>query len=196
MRKGPIVGFAASFLVLASAATLAQQPNFSGTWELNRKLSQNPFEKIYQAMGTEQLRGAGTRAYNSVSSSTLLRDTDRADTLRSLLDFAEVLDNVEIDHTDSELKIWVGKGEEFFSLFYLDGEKHARELPAGLRVEARAEWQGDSIHVLQVGANNSELQQIYSPAGNGKMALVFVLESKLSERPVQFRVVYDRVTEP
>ena len=195
MRTITAIAVVTSFVASASATTLAQQPDFSGSWVLNEKLSQDPFDKIYQAMGTEQLQGAGTRAYNSVSSSTLLRDTDRADTLRSLLDFAEVLDIVEIDHSSDELKIWVGQGEEFFSLFYLDGEKHTRQLPAGARIEASASWEGDSIQVLQVGENNAVLKQIYSPAGDDQLAFVFVLESKLSERPVQFRVVYDRAAE-
>lgn len=195
MRTTINIVLAVAFVVSASATARAQKPDFSGNWRLNEKLSQNPFEKIELAMGTEQLQGAGTRAYNSVSSSTLLRDTDRADTLRALVSFAEVLDVIEIEQSDEELKIWVGEGDEFFSLFYLDGEKHARQLPAGLRLEASAEWVGDAIHVHQEGENDAALNQIYSRYGEDQMAFVFQLASKLSDKPVMFRLVYDPVTE-
>ncbi len=181
-------------LVMMETSAFAQQADFSGHWRLNEKMSQNPFEKIYVSMGTEQLKGAGTSAYNSVNSGTLLRDSDRASTLRALLDYAEVLETVEIEQTEDELTIAVGAGDEFFSLFYLDGEKHARQLPAGLSIEATAAWEGESIQILQVGENDAVLKEIYSLVGDGnQMALLFQLESKLTQIPVQFRLVYDRV---
>ncbi len=47
---------------------------------------------------------------------------------------------------------------------------------------------------MQVGANDPVLTEIYSLVGDGdQMALVFILESKLSDVPIQFRVVYDRI---
>ena len=121
MRTALITTLVVSFV---TSVAFAQGVEFSGQWALNTKLSQDPFDKIYTAMGSEQLKGAGTAAYNSVNSATLLRDTDRAGTLRSLLDYAEVLERVELEQSDNELTISVGAGDEFFSLFYLDGEKH------------------------------------------------------------------------
>lgn len=194
MRTAFIAVIAAYLVGASTTPSLAQEADFSGNWELNQQMSQDHFEKIYIALGSEQLQGAGTRAYNSVSSSTLLRDTDRADTLRALLDFAKVLGIIEIEQNEKEIKIWVGQGDEFFSLFYLDGKKHARELPAGLRLEASAEWREGSIHVEQIGENKAVLQQVYSLLGEGdQMAFLFKLDSNLSEVPVQFRLVYDRV---
>jgi hypothetical protein len=191
MRTALITTLVVSFV---TSVAFAQGVEFSGQWALNTKLSQDPFDKIYTAMGSEQLKGAGTAAYNSVNSATLLRDTDRAGTLRSLLDYAEVLERVELEQSDNELTISVGAGDEFFSLFYLDGEKHARQLPSGLKVEATAAWEGEAIHVVQVGENDAVLKEIYSLAADGnQMALIFQLESKLTKIPVQFRIVYDRI---
>jgi hypothetical protein len=183
-------------LISGHSAAFGQQPDFSGNWRLNTKLSQDPFEKIYTALGSDQLRAAGTASYNSINSSTFLRDTDRAATLRDLLNYAEVLEIVEIEQTERELTIAVGEGDEFFSLFYLDGEKHPRQLPEGLKIEATAAWEGEAIHIVQVGENDAVLKEIYSLVGGGQqLALIFQLESKLTEVPVQFRVVYDRVDE-
>lgn len=181
-------------LVLLQTFASAQDADFTGQWRLNEKMSQDHFEKIYIAMGSEQLQGAGTAAYNSVNSGTLLRDTNRADTLRALLDYAQVLEEVEIEQSDNELTVAVGAGDEFFSLFYLDGEKHARQLPAGLRIEATAAWEGEAIHIVQVGDNDAVLKEIYTLVGDGaQMALIFQLDTKLTKTPVQFRLVYDRV---
>ena len=194
MRTATIIAFVFCLLVGAPASTFAQHPNFSGRWLLNEKLSQDPFEKIYRALGTEEQQGAGAGASSSVSNSVLLRDADLRETLQALMHYAEVLDVVEIEQDESEITIAVGDDDEFFSLFYLDGEKHAREMQAGLRIEATAVWEGESIRIVQVGANEAVLKEVYSLVADGdQMAFLFLLESKLSEAPIQFRVVYDRV---
>jgi len=194
MRTATTTAFVFCLFVGASASTFAQRPDFSGRWSLNPKLSQDPFEKIYRALGAEEQLGAGTGEFSSVSNAVLLRDTDLRETLHALMDYAEVLEVVEIEQDEDEITISVGEDDRFFSLFYLDGEKHAREMQAGLRIEATAAWEGESIHVVQVGANKAVLKEIYSLVGDGdQMALIFILESKLSDVPIQFRVVYDRV---
>ena len=194
MRTATIIAFVFCLLVGAQASTFAQHSNFSGRWLLNEKLSQDPFEKIYRALGTEEREGAGAGASSSVSNSVLLRDADLRKTLQALMHYAEVLDVVEIEQDESEITIAVGDDDEFFSLFYLDGEKHAREMQAGLRIEATAVWEGESIRIVQVGANKAVLKEVYSLVADGdQMAFLFLLESKLSEVPIQFRVVYDRV---
>ena len=196
MRTATTTTLVFCLFVGASASTFAQQPDFSGHWVLNQKLSQDPFEKIYRALGTEEQQGAGTGASSSVSNSVLLRDSDLRETLQALMDYAEVLGVVEIEQDENEITISVGEDDRFFSLFYLDGEKHAREMQAGLRIEATAAWEGESIQVVQVGENDAVLTEVYSLVSDGdQMALVFILESKLSDVPIQFRVVYDRIKE-
>jgi len=194
MRTATTTAFTFCLLLGASASTLAQQPDFSGHWLLNEKLSQDPLEKIHRALGAGDNPGAGTQEFSSVSNAVLLRDTDLRETLRALMSYAEVLQVVEIDQDNNEMAVSVGEDDRFFSLFYLDGEKHAREMQAGLRIDATATWEGESLHVVQVGANKAVLEEIYSLVGDGdQMALIFILESKLSDTPIQFRVVYDRV---
>ncbi len=194
MRTATTTAFVFCLFVGASASTLAQQPNFSGRWLLNEKLSQDPFDKIYIALGPEEQAGASSGASSSVSNAVLLRDTDLRATLQALMDYAEVLEVIEIEQVENELTIAVGENDRFFSLFYLDGEKHAREMQDGFRVEATATWKGESIHVVQLAANRAALEQIFSLVGDGdQMALIFILKSKLSDTPIQFRVVYDRV---
>lgn len=194
MRTATTTAFVFCLLLGTSASTLAQKPDFSGRWTLNEKLSQDPFDKIYRALGSEEQAGASSGASGSVSNAVLLRDTDLRETLKALVTYAEVLEIVEIEQDENEFTVAVGEDDRFFSLFYLDGEKHARAMQAGLRIEATADWEGESIHIVQVAANKSVLTEIYSVVGDGnQMAFIFILESKLSETPIQFRVVYDRV---
>ena len=115
---------ASILFILSPSVTLAQQPDFTGTWERNNRLSQDPFEKIDIAMGAGDA-SAGTNTYNAVNRGTLLRDRDGATQRRLLLDYVEVLEVIEIEHARGELQLSVGEGDEFFSLFYLDGEPHA-----------------------------------------------------------------------
>ena len=180
-------------LVFILLLTTVQQPDFTGTWERNPKLSQDPFQKIERALGSAQSSGAGGRQFDVYSRTGLLRDVDRVTLRRMLLDFAEVLDRVEVDHGGGELKVWVGN-DDYFSLFYIDGEPHSREIQEGIFVEATASWNGDSISVVQKGEAGGLIREIYSILDGGKqLAVVFQLEHKASETPVMFRTVYDRV---
>lgn len=179
--------------VLAPSLATAQQPDFTGTWERNNRLSQDPFEKIELAMGTGQLQGAGTNTYNSVNRGTLLKDSDRAAQRALLLDYVEVLEVVEIEHAQDELKVWVGDGDQFFSLFYLDGEPHTRELDEGERLQATATWEGDIVRIEQKSDGGAVLNEAFTMMpGGDQIAIIFQLSTKSTKTPVLFRTVYDR----
>ena len=183
-------------LILSPSVTLAQQPDFTGTWERNDRLSQNPFEKIDIAMGAGDASGAGTNTYNAVNRGTFLRDRDGAAQRRLLLDYVEVLEVIEIEHARGELQLSVGEGDEFFSLFYLDGEPHARELQDGERIEAIARWEGDTIRVEQKVEGGASLVEVFTmmPSGD-QIAMIFHLTSQATNTPVLFRTVYERTKE-
>ncbi len=91
---------ASILFILSPSVTLAQQPDFTGTWERNDRLSQDPFEKIDIAMGAGDA-SAGTNTYNAVNRGTLLRDRDGATQRRLLLDYVEVLEVIEIEHAEA-----------------------------------------------------------------------------------------------
>ena len=183
-----------TLVVAMPSVVVAQHPDFSGTWVRHPRLSQDPFEKIEMAVGSRQLKGAGAKEYNAVNRGTLLRDTDRVALRRLLLDYADVLDVIEIEQTEDDLKLSVGEGDEFFSLFYLDGKPHARELQDGTRIEATATWEDGSLHVVQKAEGGAVLEEIFSLL-NGQLAVIFHLKSKAASTPVLFRTVYERADE-
>ncbi|HSF14348.1 MAG TPA: hypothetical protein VLK65_02205 [Vicinamibacteria bacterium] len=179
--------------ILVLLLTTVQQPDFTGTWERNPKLSQDPFQKIERALGSGQSSVSGGRQSDVYSRTGLLRDVDRVTLRRMLMDFAEVLDRIEVEYGGGELKVWVGN-DDYFSLFYLDGEPHSRELQEGVFLEATASLNGDSISVVQKGEAGGLIRENYSLLDGGKqLAVVFQIEHKASETPVMFRTVYDRV---
>lgn len=187
-----IVSAAIIYTALAGGAS-AQEPDFSGSWRLDPKMSQDPYEKVELSLGTQQLRGAGTSQYNSVNRGTLLRDTDRVALRKLVLDYIDVMDQMEIEHTGGEMKVWVGANDEFFSLFYLDGREHSRQLQEeGELIKATATWEGDSLLVEQRAESGAVLRETFSATADGGLAVLFHLQSKQTESPLMFRVVYER----
>ena len=190
-----IVGTVMIYTALASGAA-AQEPNFSGNWRLDPRMSQDPYEKVDVALGTRQLQGAGTSQYNSVNRGTLLRDTDRVALRKLVLDYVDVMDRMEIEHANDEMKVWVGANDEFFSLFYLDGREHSRQIENdGGLIKASATWEGESLVVEQRGDSGAVLRETFSPTPDGGLAVLFHLQSKQTESPLMFRVVYEREEE-
>jgi hypothetical protein len=79
------------------------------------------------------------------------------------------------------------------SLFYIDGEKHTRELRDGVRLEVIARGEGPSIWVEQKSEAGDVIQERYSLLSDGsQMAFLFRLESNLLDERLSFRIVYDR----
>jgi len=195
---GKVLGLLAFTASLLTGVAAAQEADFSGVWRLNERLSQDAYGKIYLALGDHQMQGAGTGSnYNSVNRGAFLQDNDRVMLRRLLHDYVRVMDEIEIEQNQNELKIWVGSGEEFFSIFYLDGEEHTRQSADGERVQATAKWEETgALRVHQVAEGGNVLEEIFSSMADGaQLAIVFHLTSKVADGPVLFRVVYDRVEE-
>ena len=176
-----------------SVGAWAQQPDLSGTWKRNRKMSQDATEKIVNALGTEGLQGTGARQYSTYSQSSMLQNNDRLVLRHLLLNYVSEIDTLEVEQTSSELKVFAG--DDYFGLFYLDGQEHARQIE-GVNVRAKAWWEEGNIRVEQIGEEGVSIEQTYSSVNNGdQLAVIFILKSKAADRPVMFRTVYDRAEE-
>ena len=179
------------FVPLVLLAT-TQSAGFSGKWTRNDELSQNPFQKVELAFGSGQASGAGGREFDVFSWSGLLKDADRATLRRLLLDYAAVVQRLEVGLDGEEMTVSVGN-DNYFSLFYLDGKPHARQLDGGLRLEATARRDGNDVHVEQKGEGGAVIREVYSLMEEGKrLAVVFEITHKAIETPFVLRTVYDR----
>lgn len=180
-------------LVPTMVLAMAQSAGFSGTWERNAKLSQNPFEKIELAFGSGQVSGSGGREYDVFSRTGLLKDVNRATLRQMLLDYASVVERIEVELEGEEMTVSVGNND-YFSLFYLDGQPHSRQIEEGLLLQATARQDGNNVHVEQKGEEGGVIKEVYSLLDGGKqLAVVFQIEHKAIDTPFVFRTVYDRV---
>lgn len=180
--------------VLLAAVSASAETDFTGNWRLNEKMSQDAYGKIYLVLGDGPRQGTGTGgSYESVNRGTFLKNTDRVALRRLLLDYVRVMETMEIEHGGGEMKISVGSADEFFSLLYLDGKEHSRQLQGGEMVKVTATWEDDgALRVRQVADTGAVLEEIFSAFGDDRIAIVFHLTSELADGPVMFRIVYDR----
>src|SRR5262245_33061006 len=157
-RRLLIVICAPACLALASAAPPdgAAQPRFTGTWRLNRELSDKPQEKVKEAVGKRGGmlgRVMGGRAAQ--------------DRMKSREGLGEVL---QIVHNDTEFKV-TGKNGASRQIF-TDGRKVSNTTPKGESIETTAGWRGSQLVVVTERANGGKLTQTYSLERGGKRMIV------------------------
>jgi hypothetical protein len=182
-----------TMVALCAVASAARESGgFSGQWRRNEQLSQSALGAIEIVLGEAARKGAGGRANTVFSPSGIFEQDDIVALRDALVAYARGLHSLSIVQTDQEVQ--VQNGQSYVSLLYLDGEKHLRELPDGIRLEVTARREGPSLWVEQKSEAGDVIQEHYSLLAEGsQMAFRFHLESKLLDAPVFFRIVYDRV---
>lgn len=154
----------------------AERPNFSGTWRLNRELSDKPQEKLKEAVGKQG--GVRGRIMSGRMGQGKMKDRTA---------MAEVL---KITHNDPELQV-LGDNNRSIQLF-TDGRKLNITTPRGESAEATARWQGAQLVVVSQTAKGGELTQTYSLAKDGAQMIVLMkISDQRLGRPIELRFLYD-----
>lgn len=181
-RGGRSARIVAGALALAAAlrwpapAPGAERPQFTGTWQRNRDLSQDAEMKIEKAAGPE-----GSDA------SQIERQRFR----QILQSLAKAGLRLEIEQKDQEFKVVHGVDE--VRIFYM-GREHTRLTAAGLKIRALSRWKGDDIVIDEEVEDGSRITEIYTLLPGGRqMAHMLRWESRLLNQPLLVRSVYDRV---
>jgi hypothetical protein len=155
---------------------MAGRPNFTGTWRLNRELSDKPQEKVKEAIGKKG--GALGR---------MMGGRAAQDRMKSIEALAEVL---RIVHNDPEFQV-TGNNNVSRQLFS-DGRKVSATTPKGESVETTARWQGSQLVVVTQRANGGKLIQTYTlDRGAGQMIISMQITGQRLDRPIELRFVYD-----
>lgn len=152
------------------------QPNFTGTWRLNRELSDNPQEKLKEAIGK---RGGAL--------GRMMGGRAAQDRMKNIEGMAEVF---KIVHNDPEIQV-TGNNNVTRRLF-TDGRKVSVTAPNGESVEITARWQGSQLVVETQRANGGKLTQTYSlDQDGGQMVVLMQIADQRLGRPIELRFVYD-----
>jgi hypothetical protein len=176
---------------LCSIASAEESGDFSGQWRRNEQLSQSALEAIEIVLGDVDRKGTGGRAHTVFSPSGIFEQDDVVGLRDALVDYAKGLHSLTIVQTNEEVQVL--NGRNYMSLFYLDGQKHIRELRDGARLEVIAHRDGLSLRVEEKSDAGDVILEHYSLLSDGsQMAFLFRLDSNLLDKLVSFRIVYDR----
>jgi hypothetical protein len=163
----------------AQSGAHAARPSFTGTWRLNRKLSDKPEEKLKEAAGK---RGGLGRIIGGRAARGRIQDR-----MKNLEGFGEVL---KITHNDPELQM--AGNNDFSRKIFTDGRKVSSTTPKGESLETTARWQGSQLVVVTQRTNGGKLTQTYSLGeGGAQMIVLFQIAGQRLDRPIEMRFVYD-----
>jgi hypothetical protein len=189
--RGPLAVFLLLALITLPALAGGEKPDFSGSWELNEDLSDNPWEKMMEKMpergsggppgGGRGGKGGGGGGYDS-GRSQMARDR-----MRSLLESAKRLD---IAHAEPSLSMVDGEGNE--RLLFTDGRDNDFEL-AGDLWEASAKWKKGTRVVLKAKSTRGrKITEAIELSEEGRQLFITVKMDGGGRMPsFEFRRVYD-----
>ena len=181
----PIVG-------LALPANL--RGNLSGTWKLNRDLSDDPGEKMREAGesgGGGGARGGGFGGHRGGGRGGGFRGRHREAEPEGgsgdVEDVTRAFETLSIVHRDPELRITDGLGREH--VLSTDDRKIEEERSAGT-VKIRARWKDGHVLVTTAPEHGPTLTETYAVTADGSV-LTVTTKVEGRGRSFEFRRVYD-----
>jgi hypothetical protein len=177
---------------LPLASTAVEQPDFTGTWYLNREQSDDSMEKIQRAFPTGRSKSLGNIA--NLSRVVFRRAGAKKSKLehlrQSLQNSLEDTEKLWINQGESDLKIQDSQGN-VRSLF-TDAHQYKQEVGNGDTIAVVTQWREDQIVTEAIMDFGSKLTETYILAPGGFQIIVTVrVEDKRLKEPINIRRVYD-----
>ena len=198
------MSLALSFVCCAVWAMMPGQDGvgFSGVWERNIEQSDDPQEKMQEAM--EQMRermgrrggggsGGGGRPPGGGGRPGGMgggRGGRREGGARP--DLGNVPDELTVELLDDELRIDDG---ERLRIYYLDGEKHKREMANGMKLETVAELKGNAVFIEEKTERGKLDRKFELSPDGGTMVVTLTVKFGRMKDPVIIKTVYERASE-
>lgn len=180
------------FVLLATAAAAAQDaPGLSGTWTINRELSQDLKAKVEAIAGSAQMSG-GPRTWATETWLPWGNDfgePERLSVREFMLGAVPAFESIEIQQGADEVKTVHGEaGSRIFNLTRASAGSGA----SGETVTRQARLDGRQL-VLESKGKESLLREMFTlePSGN-QLVYMLHLEQKRLKGPLDARLVYDR----
>jgi hypothetical protein len=185
-------------LVSSDTAWSGGLANLSGSWKLNKDLSDDPQQKMKDARsesGGGGSAGAGRSGGRHGGMGRGARSSDSGsgeDTQRSTLeDAAASSPLLKIRHEDPALSIVDGLGRQH--QLYTDGRKVEEQRSLGGTTQLRANWKDGRIVVTTEPEHGPKITDTYAVAADGSQLTVTTRIELHRGRPVEIRRVYDAV---
>ena len=188
-------------LLWARSLRAADLPNLSGTWKLNKDLSDDARQKLREAGsgGGRGSRAGGGRGGGHGRSGGARSADDSGSGARA--DGEEpsgfevmnaAMASLKIEHRDPELRITEATGHE--SVFYTDGRKTEEERSLGGTAKIHAEWKDGHVVVTVAPERGPKTTNTYAVAKDSSQLILTTRLERGHGRPaVEIRRVYDPV---
>jgi hypothetical protein len=106
--------------------------------------------------------------------------------------FGSVPDELTVEVEGSEVKLDSG---ERLQIYFLDGEKHRRELENGMKLETVSRLQGSAI-LIEEKFERGRIDRKLELGPDGKtLVMTWTIKMGNMKEPVVIRTVYDRVAD-
>lgn len=173
-------------LAILLAATLTAPADFTGVWYRDDERSDDAEAKLEEAVeGYIKKVSRGKATVNDVDPS-MLKEINRI--LDTFVQHAE-----ELDITQRPSELVIDDGSERLRIYYLDDEKHERQMPNGTRLETTAGLKGSQVDVFMKSSDDTKVTETYllGEGGDGMVLIVRVEDDQL-DGPLVVRNVYTR----
>jgi hypothetical protein len=174
----------------AGADQSAAKPSLAGTWKLNKDQSDDPHQKMQQAMGGSGEQGGGHgwggRGHGGGREGS---EHGRGGMMNDL-------SQLTIQQTDSTVKVTDASGR-VLAVYPSDQGNSTKSSGNGdgdAGAPASAQWQGNQLVAVTQGTHGGKATRTYALSPDGSQLYVTTrMESKRFNQPVSFRLVYDPV---
>lgn len=174
------------FVILAAWSLLTVQSDYDGLWWRDDDVSDDADAKIEASVAgfiKKASRGRGS-----------VEDADPrfVKRLNGVIDaFVQHADEIHVERTKRELV--VDDGGDNLRIYYLDGQKHERQMPDGTRLETVATALGARVEIAMKTSDGAKVYETYAlESGGDELVLTVRLEDKQLIAPLVIRNVYTR----
>jgi hypothetical protein len=173
--------------VMQASAQASAKPNLAGTWKLNKDQSDDPREKMRQAMGGSGGPGGGSGMGGGARPGGGGRERGQGGGMMD--EFSQLT----IDETDASTKV-MGASGRVLALSAESDQGGAKESSAQGDADTppAGKWQGSQFVVVTQRMGRGTTTRTYELSPDGKQLFMTTkMESERFSQPVTYRLVYD-----
>jgi len=177
-------------LLLLSGAGAGAVPDFSGSWTINKALSDDVKAKVADVAGPESIEGGDrTLGWNAFLPRDYGKGVERVNVREFLMKAVAGLEEFEIEQSPAEVKTI--HGEDAVRIFNLTRPTSGSSA-AGAIVTRRTRWQGEQL-VLESESADAKLTEVLTlvPSRN-QLIHALRYEAKVFKKPLELSLVYDK----
>ena len=174
----------------SGVARAAGPPDFSGSWTINRGLSDDVAARVAEVAGADAVAGAHTfGGITFLPRSSYGKDVDRVSLRQLLLDSVAALEHLEIEQSPDEVKVM--QGEDGVRLFYAKRDSTGVALD-GAKLTRRMRFEGEQLKLESVSEKKRTIEVLTLVPSRSQLIHAIHYENELLKKPLELKLVYDR----